>query len=154
MRYTFRGGFHVEEHKNTADRSIARLAAPAQVFIPLLQHIGAPCTPRVAVGDRVLRGQVIGEVENGLGCPVHSSVSGTVSAIRTQRSATGVEMMQVVIDNDYQNETVPTIAPTGRIVGDLSVDESIELIRAAGIAGMGGATFPTHAKIRSAYGKV
>lgn len=154
MRYTFRGGFHVEEHKNTADRAIVRLAAPSQVFIPLLQHIGAPCVARVAVGDRVLRGQVIGEVENGLGCPVHSSISGTVSAIRSQRSATGAEVMQVVIDNDFQNETVPSIAPTGRAVGDLSVEECIEMIRAAGIAGMGGATFPTHAKIRSAFGKV
>ncbi len=154
MKYTFRGGFHVEEHKNTARRAIVRLPAPAQVFIPLLQHIGAPCAPRVAVGDRVLRGQIIGEVENGLGCPVHSSISGTVSAIRSQRSATGVEVMQVVIDNDYQNETVPTIAPTGRLPGDLSSEEAIEIIRAAGIAGMGGATFPTHAKIRSAFGKV
>ena len=154
MKYTFRGGFHVEEHKNTADKPILRIPPPAQVCIPLLQHIGVPCEARVAVGDRVLRGQMIGEVVNGLGCPVHSSVSGTVSAIRKQRSATGVEVTQVVIDNDFLDETVPTIGLTDRKVGDLTVEEMIELIRLAGIAGMGGATFPTHAKIRSAFGRV
>lgn len=154
MKHTFRGGFHVEEHKNTAGQATKRLPPPPKVYIPLSQHIGAPCTARVSVGERVLRGQVIGEVENGLGCPVHSSVSGVVKEIRSCRVATGALLTQVVIENDYQDETVATIAPTGRTLESLTPDEIVEIVRVAGISGMGGATFPTHAKIKSALGRV
>ena len=61
MKYTFRGGFHVEEHKNTTACAIMPLRAPQKVFLPMQMHIGAPCTPCVKVGDRVLRGQKIGD---------------------------------------------------------------------------------------------
>ena len=81
MAYTFKGGSPVAEHKNTKDSPIERLPAPKVVAIPLSQHIGAPCVPVVKAGDEVLRGQVIGEVKSGLGCPVHSSVSGIVRGI-------------------------------------------------------------------------
>ena len=77
MRYTFRGGVHLNDRKNTANIQTELLPPPSEVSIPMSQHIGAPCRPIVGVGDHVLVGQKIGEAE-GLGCPVHSCVSGTV----------------------------------------------------------------------------
>ena len=150
MKYTFRGGFHVEEHKNTTACALMPLRAPQKVFLPMQMHIGAPCTPCVKVGDRVLRGEKLGDCE-GLGVPVHSSVSGTVSAIDTYRDARGAQISRVIIENDGLDETVtmPPLVPE-----DTSVDEMIGRIREAGIAGLGGATFPTHVKLRGAIGKV
>ncbi len=153
-KYTFRGGFHVEEHKNTDDLPVRRLISPKQVIIPLLQHIGAPCEPCVAVGDQVLRGQKIGEVKTGLGCPVHSSVAGKVSALRTMYNTAGVKVVHVVIDNDFTDRAVSSIGETGRTLEDVTAEGLIDLVYEAGIAGMGGATFPTHAKIKSALGHV
>ena len=82
VKFTFRGGTHLREHKDTASLATVRLPDPKTVAIPLSQHIGAHATPTVAVGDTVLVGQVIGEVTEGLGCPVHASISGTVKEIR------------------------------------------------------------------------
>ncbi len=154
MKYTFRGGFHVKEHKNTADLPITKIVAPEQVYIPLSQHIGMPCRSLVNVGDPVLVGQLIGEMPEGLGCPIHSSVSGHVSAIRTVTNVMGAKVQQIVIDNDFLDRTVPEIGITDRVLQEQTTDSIVEIIRDAGICGMGGAGFPTHAKIRSAFGQV
>ena len=74
-----------------------------QVVIPMVQHIGAPCTPLVQVGDRVLRGTKVGDGE-GLCVPVHASVSGTVKAVEMRPHTSGTLMMSVVIENDHQGE--------------------------------------------------
>ena len=79
MKFTFRGGTHVEEHKLTAASPIEIMTPPPVVSVPLSQHIGIPCRALVSVGDTVLLGQKIGEVDSGLGCPVHSPVSGRSS---------------------------------------------------------------------------
>ncbi len=152
MSYTFPGGVHMPSNKLTAHRSIFRISAPETVSIPLSQHIGAPCNPIVTVGERVLRYQKIGEAEKGLACPVHASVTGIVTGIRERRSVSGAAMYEVVIQNDHSDETYP-IAPPLRDLNFLPVAEQVELIRQAGISGMGGATFPTYAKIQSALGK-
>ncbi len=154
MTYTFKGGVHVEEHKNTAGCRIEVAPAPERVCIPLSQHIGAPAKPLVQKGDRVLLGQVIGEVENGLGCPVHASVSGTVAEIAEKRTALGAVVQNVVIENDGLEERAPGLVAADRPLLEYTPDEIVEVIRRAGISGMGGATFPTYAKIRSAMGKV
>lgn len=154
MAYTFRGGVHVDEHKNTENSPIEKMTPPAEVAIPMSQHIGAPAVPLVAVGDRVLRGQMIGEVAAGLGCPIHSSVSGTVRRIEERRTATGQAIKTVVIENDGKYELAPSVVPYEGRISDLSPEQITEKIRLAGISGMGGATFPTYAKIRSAAGKV
>ncbi len=154
MKYTFKGGTHVEEHKNTAGCAIEAMPAPAKVSIPLSQHIGAPCRPLVKIGDTVTKGQMIGEVENALGCPVHSSVSGKVVAIDSRNNAQGVPIQNIIIENDGQMTLSPEIVPLDRDYHDLSADELIEKIRLGGVSGMGGAMFPTYAKIRSALGKV
>lgn len=153
MSLTFRGGTHVREYKNTQGCRIETMPAPSLVYVAMSQHIGAPCTPVVQKGDAVLRGQVIGTVESGLGCPVHSGVSGTVKDIIKMITPTGSVVEYVVIENDGLNTPSPDMKPYEGSVRDLTADEIIEVIRKAGISGMGGATFPTYAKIRSAIGK-
>ena len=130
------------------------MPAPNQIHIPMTQHIGAHCTPTVKVGDRVLRGQVIGEIENGLGCPVHSSVSGTVKAITSYNNVQAQPFKTVVIENDGEYELHPDIKPFEKRLTETTTEEIIEVVKKAGISGMGGASFPTYAKISSAVGKV
>ena len=118
------------------------------------QHIGAPCAPLVKKGDRVLVGQKIGDAEKGLACPVHASVSGTVVDIEEKSTPSGARNKFVVIENDFADEISPEVTPFDRRLTDASPDELVAVIKNAGIAGMGGAGFPTHAKITSAMGKV
>lgn len=154
LALTFRGGIHVEEHKNTRGCAVEVMPAPQTVSIPMSQHIGIHAEPCVKVGDTVLRGQVIGNVDMGLGCPVHSSVSGKVIAIDERNSATGVKIRNIVIENDGENRLHPDIRSWGKSISDTTPEEIIEVVRNAGISGMGGATFPTYFKIRSALDKV
>ena len=154
MVYTFKGGTHVREYKNTRALAVENMPAPPTVEIPLSQHIGAPCQPTVKPGDRVLRGQLIGAAAEGLGCPVHSSVSGTVRAFGTRPNAQGRPVQTVIIENDGLMELSPDIKPFEKKLGDTSPEEIVDVIRRAGISGMGGATFPTWAKLSGAIGKV
>ncbi len=154
MALTFRGGVHVPEEKNTRSKSVQLFDSPNTVSIPMSQHIGAPCVPTVKKGDRVDMGQVIGEVKAGLGCPVHASVSGTVIAIEEKRNAMGMAVQNIVIENDGKNRVSPEIKPYDGSFEDISFENVVEVVRRAGISGMGGATFPTYAKIQSAKDKV
>ncbi|MBR5515557.1 MAG: electron transport complex subunit RsxC [Clostridia bacterium] len=154
MSYTFRGGVHVPEHKNTASLNIKKMTAPEKVWIPLSQHIGAPCTPTVKVGDFVYKYQTIGTFEKGLGCPVHSSVSGKVVSMEEIRNPMGNVVTHIVIENDGEYTPFPDIKPYEKSFDEVNIEDLIEITKKAGISGMGGATFPTHAKIQSAYGKI
>lgn len=154
MAFTFNGGIHPKENKNTKDLRIAKLAPPPLVSIPLSQHIGAPCKAVVKPGDAVLKGQVIGVVENALGVPVHASVSGTVKQIISKRMPDDRVIENIVIENDFLDTLSPDIKPVECSIKDLTAEQIIEAVRNAGISGMGGATFPTYAKISSAIGKV
>ncbi len=154
VKYTFRGGSHVDEHKDTASLATVRLPEPATVSIPLSQHIGAHAVPIVKVGDAVKIGDVIGEVTGGLGCPVHASVSGTIKEIVTRHNAQGTPVQNIVIENDGLHTMSERIAPWKKPLAETTTEEIVEIVRAAGISGLGGATFPTYAKIQSAVGKV
>lgn len=154
MTYTFKGGTHVTEYKTTRNSPIEKMTPPAILSIPMSQHIGAECVPTVSVGDKVLRGQVIGRVEGGLGCPVHASVSGTVKEISSFNNAQAKPVRTVVIENDGEYTLSPDIKPYGKKLTEATTEEIIEIVKNAGISGMGGATFPTYAKIQSAVGKV
>lgn len=153
MKYTFRGGTHLNEHKDTAPLATVRLPDPAVVSLPLSQHIGAPAVPVVSVGDYVKVGQVIGSVEAGLGCPVHASVSGTVKEITTVHNANRQPIQHIVIENDGKHEWHENVKPFGKPLSETSFEEIVEIVRNAGISGLGGATFPTYAKLQSAKGK-
>ena len=149
MKHLFFGGIHPKYNKEMSTGVTQyETITPKQVVIPMVQHIGAPCQPLVAVGDRVKRGQKIGDGE-GLCVPVHASVSGTVVAIEPRPHTSGRDVMAVVIENDYQNECVPFVPAPGD-----SQEEILHAIREAGIVGMGGAAFPGNVKALSALGHV
>lgn len=150
MAFTFKGGIHVNEHKDTSGIPIEPMKSPAKVSIPLLQHIGAPAKAIVKKGDRVLVGQVIGRNDEALCCPVHSSVSGTVVDIESRNSYNGSGKAEyIIIENDGLDEEFEF----NGIAGEITLENVIKSVREAGISGMGGATFPTYAKIQSAVGK-
>ena len=154
MAHTFRGGIHVDEHKHTSHKKTEPMREPDKVSIPMAQHIGAPAVPLVKVGDHVTVGQKIGEVPEGaLGCPVHSSISGTVTEISKKLIPTGASVEYVSIENDHMSEPCPDLKPLAKRLTEATPDEIIEKVREAGISGMGGAAFPTYAKMRSAIGK-
>lgn len=154
MAYTFRGGVHIDDCKYTASEAIQKLPSPKRVTVPLSQHIGAPCSPTVKVGDTVDKGQIIGTVEQGLGCPVHATVSGKIAAIDEVWTPSGRKVRRIVIENDGEERLCPDIKPGRLDIDNVTPEQCIEAVRLAGISGMGGATFPTYAKISSAIGKV
>ena len=154
MAQAFFGGVHPNDMKAaTNEKAIEQLSPPpAQVVIPMSMHFGAPCTPIVSVGDYVKVGQKIGEFK-GLGAPIHASVSGKVVAIEPRPYSMGGNMTSVVIENDYQN-TVSEEVKAPADPNALTTEEMIEIVKNAGIVGMGGATFPTHVKISGGIGQV
>ena len=146
MKRTFRGGIHPPANKElTMGKPIVRLPAPKKVIIPLKQHIGALLEPKVAVGDRVRIGQLLGDSDAFVSAPVHSSVSGTVVDIGLYDHPGGVRIPAVVIENDGLDEYAEGIKKIGNIE-DLSPQDIVKAMRNAGMVGMGGATFPTHVK--------
>ena len=155
MAFRIFGGVHPKENKWYAeDKRIQGFPEPDILVVPLSQHIGAPCQPLVAKGDRVTMGQKIGD-NTGLCVPVHAPVSGTVKAVEMRPHSMGMTMMSVVIENDHLDELCPDIQPrSAEQIHNLTPEELMQIIREAGIVGMGGATFPTHVKLSSGIGKV
>ncbi len=154
MPKTFRGGIHVPHNKNTKDIPIKDFPSPKLVAIPLQQHIGAPAQALVKVGDTVKLGQTIGDFKEGLSCPVHASVAGTVKEIQMRPSYAGFgKTAYIVIENDFSDELCDDIKAFDGDTSVLTSDEITAMVRKAGISGMGGASFPTYAKIQSAIGK-
>ena len=155
MAFTFYGGIHPKEHKWYAEHiPVQEFPAPDILVVPMSQHIGAPCTPLVKKGDTVTVGQCIGDGE-GLCVPVHSPVSGTVKAVEMRPHTGGTMVLSVVIQNDYNDTMCPDIQPrTAEQIQNLTPEQLLEIIRNAGIVGMGGAAFPTNVKLSSGLGKV
>lgn len=145
------GGVHPSEHKEFSEHlALQRFPEPKTVVIQMSQHLGAPANPIVQVGDHVKVGQKIGEAAGFISAPVHSSVSGTVVAIEPRMHATrGCEMTAVVIESDGKNELHESVQPH-KSYEELTPDEIIEIIKEAGIVGMGGAGFPTCVKLKPA----
>ena len=154
MAQPFFGGIHPNDKKAATNKKpIEKLPPPARVVIPMSMHIGAPCQPCVAVGDTVTVGQRVGEPAAFVSAPVHASISGKVVAVEPRIHFSGVPVMSVVIENDFNNTPYPDIHPVER-PGELTAEALCEIIQNAGVVGMGGATFPTHVKISSGLGKV
>lgn len=145
-RFTFSGGVHPFEGKELSkDKPITDLKAGEILVYPVSQHIGAPATPIVKVGDRVLRGQMIAEAGGFVSAPVFSSVSGTVKAIEPRRVVTGDMVNSIVIENDFLDEEVKYNPLMDWNLS--SREEILDAVKNAGIVGMGGAGFPTHVKL-------
>ena len=153
MKRLFFGGIHPKYNKEMSTGiTFFKVITPKQVVIPMVQHIGTPCTPLVQVGDRVLRGTKIGDGD-GLCVPVYASVAGTVVAIEPRPHPSGRQILSVVIENDFTDEAIETTRREDPL-NTLSDDEILHLIREAGLVGMGGAAFPGNVKAMSAMGHI
>ncbi|MBR0383832.1 MAG: electron transport complex subunit RsxC [Eubacteriaceae bacterium] len=144
---SFKGGIHPPYHKERTKNVPADVGEePKTVTIPMSLHIGAPCVPVVKRGDTVYLGQKIGEAKGFVSAPIHASVSGTVKSVGEMPHPNGDNVMSVVIESDGQNTVDPSIKPYDDYT-TYSSKEIIDIIREAGIVGLGGATFPTHVKL-------
>lgn len=143
---TFKGGVHPKDGKDLSkSKPIKELLPEGDLVFPLSQHIGAPATPIVAVGDAVLKGQKIAEAGGFVSSPIYASASGTVKAIEPHRVAVGDMVNSIVIENDGAFEEVE-YTPCEDVTA-LSKEEIVNKVKEAGVVGMGGAGFPTHVKL-------
>ena len=144
--FGFRGGVHPPENKiQTENMAVEEVKAPKMLYVALLQHIGAPLDPIVAVGDRVLKGQKIADSQAFMSSPIHSPVSGIVKRIEDHVFPLMGRIKTVIIENDEQE----TWAELSKIEKWENVDRRtlLTMIREKGIVGIGGASFPTHIKL-------
>lgn len=144
---TFKGGTHPYEGKELSmDLPIKKMMPKDELVFPMSQHIGAPATPVVAVGDTVQMGQIIGEASGFISANIISSVSGTVTKIEPRLTASGAKSVCVVIQNDGEYTPVDGFGEE-RDYTTLSKEQIRQIIKDAGIVGMGGAGFPTNVKV-------
>ena len=142
------GGIHPTEKIGTTEHMpLVRFPDPKVAVIPMSMHAGAPANPVVAVGDYVQVGQKIGEAAGFISAPVHSSVSGTVVAIENRLHSTRGTCLSVVIESDGKNTLHESVKPN-KPLEELTPDEIVEIVKEAGIVGMGGAGFPTYVKLK------
>ena len=148
------GGIHPPERKELSNRTpVQQLPLPDRLVVPLAQHLGAPAEPCVVLGERVLKGQKIAEATGFVSAPVHAPTSGIISFIGPQPypHVSGMLSAAIVIDSDGQDEWIelkPQTAYQAMPPRDL-----LELIRQAGISGLGGAGFPTGVKLTTPPGQ-
>ncbi len=146
--FDFHGGIHPPENKTqSVMEPIARAEIPAELVIPVSQHIGAPATPVVEVGDRVSGGQVLATAKGFVSVPAHAPTSGTVVAVedRLIPHPSGFTALCVVIATDGKDDWLPLSGVENYREAEPRV--LLDAIRAAGIAGMGGAGFPSAVKL-------
>lgn len=153
---TFRiGGIHPPANKLSAGRKVENLPLPRKVYIPLSQHIGAPATPVVEKGAMVKSGTLIAKSNGFISSDIHSSVSGKVIKIDQVTTSSGYKQdaIWIEVQDDIWEDSIDQ---SDKLIKEcrLSSEEIIEKIERAGIVGLGGATFPTHVKLKSAVGKV
>lgn len=144
---TFKGGTHPFDGKDLSkDLPVKKIQPVGEVVYPLSQHIGAPANPVVQPGDKILVGQTIGEAAGFVSTDICSSVSGTVKKIEPRLTVSGNMVNSIIVENDHAYTTVEGFGEE-RDYTKLSKEEIREIIKKAGIVGMGGAGFPTHVKL-------
>ncbi len=142
----FRGGIHPYDGKELSkDKPIKSIYPKGELVYPLSQHIGAPSMPVVKKGDKVLVGQKIAEAQGFVSAPIHSTVSGLVKAIEPRLTVTGTMINSIIVENDFNYREIEW--PKRKPIEEFTREEKLEVIREAGIVGMGGAGFPTHVKL-------
>jgi electron transport complex protein RnfC len=149
-----KGGIHPPEAKLSASAAIAVLPLPKEVYIPISQHIGAPSEPIVAKGDKVLVGDLIAKSTGFVSANIHSSVSGIVEGIETVVDASGYPrtVVKIAVEGDDWQPSIDR-SPDFTNAKGLSSRDVLDGIIAAGIVGLGGATFPSHVKLTVPEGK-
>ncbi len=150
----FRGGVHPHDEKVSGSREIEDAILPPKVIIPLQQHVGAPAQPIVEVDEEVKKGQKIGEAGGFVSAMIHASISGKVTEISDYLypNPLGRKALSVVIESDGNDEWSDDVKPRGDL-DSLDKDQILDIIREAGIVGMGGAGFPTNVKLSIPEGK-
>ncbi len=144
---TFKGGIHPYEGKEISkDKPVTVIMPKGDMVYPMAQHIGKPAMPLVTRGDYVLMGQKIGEADGPVSANVISSVSGTVKGIEARMTVSGAMVTSVIIENDNNYKAIEGLG-IKRDYTKLSKGEIRELIKEAGLVGLGGAAFPTHVKL-------
>ncbi|MGK7396700.1 MAG: electron transport complex subunit RsxC [Candidatus Cyclobacteriaceae bacterium M3_2C_046] len=148
------GGIHPEENKLSAGQTVEVLPLPKAVTIPISQHIGVPAKPVVDRKEKVKVGQVIAKSEGFVSANVHASVSGTVTKVDEALDASGYKRLAISI-RVQGDDWMEDIDQSADLVSEikLSGEEIIQKILAAGIVGLGGATFPSHVKLSVPKGK-
>jgi len=145
LKNTFRHGVHPKDNKDvTKNIDFETMPTGPKVFIPLSQHVGAPAVPVVEEGALVKAGTLIGKASGNVSANIHSSVSGKIVGFEPREDVRGIKTRHVVIENDglYEEERLPALEnPTAEAI--------VERVKAAGVVGMGGATFPTHIKLET-----
>ncbi|MDE5733866.1 MAG: electron transport complex subunit RsxC [Duncaniella sp.] len=152
--HTFKiGGVHPAENKIAAGKAIENLPLPAEVVLPVAQHIGAPAKALVKKGDKVVRGQMVAEAGGFVSAPVHTPISGTVVKVDIARTPQNMPVEAIYIKSDEADREADAKAiAEAKPLSDAEVEklgakEIIDIIKNAGIVGLGGATFPTHVKL-------
>lgn len=147
MAKTFRGGVHPDDAKSlTEKKQVETIPLPAEVVIPVRQHIGAPSKVCVEKGQHVAKGDVIADAGGFVSVPQHASLSGTVKAIEQRRSPLGQFVECVIIESDGEDKWAEGMG-VERDTSSMSPQEMLESVKNAGIVGLGGAAFPTHVKL-------
>lgn len=148
------GGVHPSENKLSRERAIEVFALPDTVTVFLSQHIGAPAVAKVAKGDKVLTGQVIAEAGGFVSSNIHSPISGTVASVDLAVNGNGLRQPAITIKREG-DDWAEGIDLSKDVVRECKLDpkQIIAKIQAAGIVGMGGATFPAHVKLSVPPGK-
>ncbi|GAA6167178.1 electron transport complex subunit RsxC [Sessilibacter corallicola] len=142
------GGVHPPQNKSQSlQRPLVSARLPEKVILPLAQHIGAPAKPLVAVGERVLTGQLVAEAKGFVSANIHASISGTVESIEELPipHPSGLTGPCIIIHSDGKDEKAAQDECENYM--ELGREELIEKIRSAGLIGMGGAGFPTSVKL-------
>lgn len=154
--HTFKiGGVHPAENKIAAGKPIENVPLPEEVVLPVSQHIGAPANPIVKKGDKVKRGDCVAEAGGFVSVPIHTPISGTVTKIDIARTPQGMPVQALYITSDEADREADaqalakrdTPVRTGNDLATLDAKAIIDIIKNAGIVGLGGATFPTHVKL-------
>lgn len=153
--HTFKiGGIHPAENKIAAGKPIENIPLPEEVVLPVSQHIGAPAKPVVKKGDKVKRGDRVAEAGGFVSAHIHTPISGTVVKVDVARTPQGMPVEAIYIKSDEADREADAAAMADKSpkrsdaeIAALESKQIIDLIKEAGIVGLGGATFPAHVKL-------
>ncbi len=145
-RKTFSRGVHPDANKSTAGSPIRRMPFASRMILPLAQHIGKPAVPLVRAGEEVIRGQPIARADGFLSVPIHAPADGVIEAIELRASARGPWVESIVL-RVYEASTQEVRWAAPRDVHEMTPRDILQAIQDSGMVGLGGAAFPSHAKL-------